>query len=379
MPLAVASDGDKEGSQMISNLFPSWLSSRDDFQSYIHSSSDESMIYMIEATLRLPQEERKPSELQLLLKWFQKNKILTHVHPKRLLDISRCIHLLDCPYGTDIVTQGEIGDAFYIILSGSVDVKINGTVVVTMASGMSFGEKALDNDCPRAATVTSLQQCILMIISASEYKTLAASAQLKVNCKNINFLYNNCSTYFKHFSHARLSNIVKIMATGMFEDKSFVVKQDTLSRGMCILYEGVIQITRKVLQSNSKGINSKCNGNSYGQSPIFVMVPIVKLEAGSLFGDDCLRRSDGVAQYNAVAVGKVKVLYVNATDIKNLIKDKHLDTFLQLTEYLHAQSDNEVLDNYLNKSKKADMFRSLKESACGEKYLKRSRMAHRLM
>lgn len=57
--------------------------------------------------------------------------------------------------GTEIITQGDVGDYFYMIESGTVDFYVNGTKVNTSSDGSSFGELALMYNSPRAATATA--------------------------------------------------------------------------------------------------------------------------------------------------------------------------------------------------------------------------------
>ncbi len=55
--------------------------------------------------------------------------------------------------GETIIQQGEEGDNFYVIDSGSVDVYVNNDYVLSIKEGGSFGELALIYGTPRAATV----------------------------------------------------------------------------------------------------------------------------------------------------------------------------------------------------------------------------------
>jgi CRP-like cAMP-binding protein/Zn-dependent protease len=58
--------------------------------------------------------------------------------------------------GETIVTQGEVGDAFYAIGSGQVEVLTSGSRAQVLGPGTFFGEVALLLDVPRTATVKAI-------------------------------------------------------------------------------------------------------------------------------------------------------------------------------------------------------------------------------
>lgn len=66
-----------------------------------------------------------------------------------------------------IVSEGEIDDTFYILMSGTARVIRNDNVIATIASGDCIGEMALIGGQKRIANVIAETDCILLKISSS--------------------------------------------------------------------------------------------------------------------------------------------------------------------------------------------------------------------
>lgn len=95
-----------------------------------------------------------------------------------------------------IVTEGEIDDTFYIILSGRAKIHKNGRDVATVGVGECFGEMAYICGQPRSASVLAQTDCILMKLSATLIDGQPESIQL--------LFYKNFATTMVH----RLSDIL---------------------------------------------------------------------------------------------------------------------------------------------------------------------------
>jgi MFS family permease len=91
------------------------------------------------------------------------------------LDIPTIDHLAQqlrarlAPAGTVIVRQGDVGDRFYVIDRGSVEVLADGAVVAMLGAGDYFGEIALLRDVPRTATVRATEETRLLTLERDQF------------------------------------------------------------------------------------------------------------------------------------------------------------------------------------------------------------------
>jgi CRP-like cAMP-binding protein len=73
------------------------------------------------------------------------------------------------PAGAAVVTEGEVGDEYYVIDRGDVDVLVDDTWVRTLGPGRGFGEIALVRDLPRTATVRAATDVELVVFDRDRF------------------------------------------------------------------------------------------------------------------------------------------------------------------------------------------------------------------
>ncbi|MEI7814108.1 MAG: cyclic nucleotide-binding domain-containing protein [Coriobacteriia bacterium] len=74
--------------------------------------------------------------------------------------------------GQIIVTQGTPGQAFYMILSGRVEILRDGASLGGFGPGDLFGEMSLLDQAPRSATIRAIDQVSCILLSSWDFKAL---------------------------------------------------------------------------------------------------------------------------------------------------------------------------------------------------------------
>ncbi|MDX1950874.1 MAG: cyclic nucleotide-binding domain-containing protein [Verrucomicrobiota bacterium] len=107
-------------------------------------------------------------------------KIFAGMNDDQLLRFMQFMELRKVPQWTEVVKQGDPGDAMYLVLEGELRVRmlITGkeTILAILQSGEFFGEIALFDHGPRSADVIANENSSLLKISVSNFQRLVNEA-----------------------------------------------------------------------------------------------------------------------------------------------------------------------------------------------------------
>lgn len=115
---------------------------------------------MLRARSRLPEAARSQTAMfdRTLLDWLQ-SALPGHL-PQR------------SPPNSVIAHEGETGSAMYVVLYGWVAISMQGKLIERIGPGGVFGEMALVDQSPRAASATAESETSLMAINRSDFLAL---------------------------------------------------------------------------------------------------------------------------------------------------------------------------------------------------------------
>ena len=86
--------------------------------------------------------------------------------------IARHAQIAELPAGTDLIKEGEPGDALFIILEGEAVVQSGGIELDRVGEGAYFGEMAILDGAPRSATVVAVTDVKVAVIGIRMFRTM---------------------------------------------------------------------------------------------------------------------------------------------------------------------------------------------------------------
>jgi CRP-like cAMP-binding protein len=119
------------------------------------------------------------AEVNYLELSFAKVPIFSACSPSELMRIAASCTLLDPRAGEAIITEGDIGFEFYVILRGDAMVTRGGDEVGRLTTGDFFGELALFDPAPRNATVTAIGEMSLAVLTKPAFKEALQDAPVR--------------------------------------------------------------------------------------------------------------------------------------------------------------------------------------------------------
>jgi cAMP-dependent protein kinase regulator len=119
------------------------------------------------------------SKRKRLINFLSKVPLLESFSSADLSQLADVMILTKVDNGTDIVTQGNEGDVFYIVEDGTAVALKDGKQVMSYSTGDYFGELALlsSKAGKRAATVKASSDCRLVSVKRVEFKRILGSLE----------------------------------------------------------------------------------------------------------------------------------------------------------------------------------------------------------
>lgn len=165
----------------------------------------------------------------------------------QLKELCKYMEFKALPKDYDLFKEGDVGDNFYIIHEGCVLVHSAAKGKLTeLYSGDSVGELALLYGQPRAATVTALDNCELIVLSKKAYdKIIRVFCMQKIQAQGEDyFSFMTNIPIFHSMSTTTIKYFAQIASLRRYPANTVLFSQGERPNAMYFIYAGSIKAYR---------------------------------------------------------------------------------------------------------------------------------------
>ena len=218
---------------------------------------------------------------------------------------------------TTIIQKGRSGEHFYMIMTGQVDICLEGEVLTSYGRGDFFGEKCIFSDAPKTATAIAKSDVRLISIHRQDMQAFIRNTPVEETLFHLSSVQNkqlrdrlDKNPIFRNLPPSQKTQLFQILAPseGQREGNSPVIRQGEPSEACYFIGQGEVRVIR--------------NGSE-----------VTRLDAGTLFGTWMIFDETAPSSFSFTA-GPDTILYrMDGQDLTLFVKNNP-GVFLKL--YNHA-------------------------------------------
>jgi CRP-like cAMP-binding protein len=234
--------------------------------------------------------------------------LFSHLSEEAFIKVLGSLRLRRHTNGQRIISEGEVGDSFFMLADGVVVVskRLNNvdTVLAHLHQGAVFGEMALVSNAPRAATVTAMGDVDLLELSRRDLEVhageLESVTQALKKFTRGRFLANLAATnpIFKPLDKADRRALMAKFKPQVVYANDILIEEGEPGRGLYLVLRGEYKVTKKQAGEN---------------------LMLATLRSGDIFGEiSLLKEVNTTATVTATSIGEV--LKLEKTEFNEMLQ-----------------------------------------------------------
>lgn len=221
----------------------------------------------------IPKDQYTQLHLENALK---KNIMFSHLEDDQRCEVFGAMFEVRFKAGDTIIRQGDDGDNFYVVDEGECDVYVSKqgsppTIVTSSSPGGSFGELALINGSPRAATVKARTDARLWAIGRLTYRNILMETTMRKRKMYETFLENvPILTYMTKYERITIADALEPV---FFNDGEVVVRQGDPGDKFYIIVEGEVKVLQRQADATQAEVARLHPSNYFGEIALLTNRP----------------------------------------------------------------------------------------------------------
>lgn len=201
------------------------------------------------------------------------NFLFSHLDDEQSTQVLGALHEKPIPTkGIKVITQGDVGDYFYVVEKGSFDIHVNksgkleagvdglGAKVGSVGPGGSFGELALMYNAPRAATVISAEPSTLWALDRVTFRRILMDSAFQRRRMYEGFLEE--VPLLSTLTPYERSKIADALETKKYPPGTEIIREGDIGEAFYILESGEAQV---YIRGNNQPVKRYNKGDYFGE------------------------------------------------------------------------------------------------------------------
>ena len=191
-------------------------------------------------------------EVKEISKYLLRHFLFSSLSEENILSLINDFKLVSLGPNETVFDQNSIGQNFYLIYSGRVEVVVNGQKKRIMGKGEQFGELALLHDSLRTATIRTMEVSYFWVLSRETFQQAVKSVSHHKFQENKQFIES--VPILQVLTAMQKENLLAVLAMHNFNDGQKIVVEGDPGNMMYIIKQGCVICTK-----NGKEIRKNCH------------------------------------------------------------------------------------------------------------------------
>jgi len=190
-----------------------------------------------------------------------------------MADLVDVMRPLEVEPGQNVVVQGDVGEDFFVMVSGHCEVLINGVGRVHEYVGMgAFGELALMYSAPRAATVRAVSTSELFALDLRTFRFVLAQANENGLMSKVAFLRR--VKLLEGLGDNQITRIAGALTMESFTEGTYIIRQGEVGDAFYLISEGSVKCTStKEASKEETDLITIHSGDYFGEMALMLDEP----------------------------------------------------------------------------------------------------------
>ena len=309
----------------------------------------DSKLSLLKKVLEKPLESRDKIDLNLIASQIINVKFFDSLKDQKSIFQECCkyINYESVLKGQYVFKEGEIGDKFFILLQGLagviITIKEKDSVfhkeVLEYTDGSSFGELALKDNKPRAASILAKSDCHFAVLDKQNYNRILASILLKKQNELVELLRNQ--SFFKNLTRGSILKLSYCFEEKTVKKDQVLYKEGDTNNFLFLIREGELKLSQNVKIDMIDPNDPMTKGMIFLRKFVYRKADIGIVTTGELLGlsdlDNQIYTSTCICMSNTS-----KVLVITKKDFKRRINTQEslnlINTGVSLRNSIHQNS-----------------------------------------